>query len=515
MKTGTRVLWTFVALFLILIAVAVVGYLGLVATNAEMGSALDNEVARVEHALHARANILGMRRYEKDVLLNLGNAARADESMAAWLEESTLASGRIEALEVAIAAKAHAEDAAEIHSMRLGYEEYAAGLAKVFAAIRAGAIVDAATAEREISAFESTVRELELKADGVAEEAAADLLLIRGDLDAVVDRSVATMLSIGAGAGLLAVVIGIALARSIVRPLKTTAANLALVADGELGGVTLGSFGNRKDELGDLSRSLDSMVATLSRVVGDIKSSASNVAGGSQQLSASAQQLSQGATEQAAGAEQVSSSVETVSANLRKSAENSRLTETLTRKAALDIEDSARAVLHSVEMVKQIAGKIGIIDEIARQTNLLALNAAIEAARAGEAGKGFAVVAGEVRKLAERSQDAAAEIMALAKENKAVAEAAGSGILAIVPEIRKTADLVQEVTSASDEENSGVARIGEAMVQLDAVIQRNASVAEQMAGMAEELASQASAMSDAMSFFKFTEERVRSLEPAF
>jgi methyl-accepting chemotaxis protein len=212
--------------------------------------------------------------------------------------------------------------------------------------------------------------------------------------------------------------------------------------------------------------------------------------------------MSQGATEQASSAEEVSSSMEEMSSNIRQNADNALQTEKIAKKASSDAEEGGRAVEETVTAMKEIAVKTGIIEEIARQTNLLALNAAIEAARAGEHGKGFAVVASEVRKLAERSQKAAAEIKELSGTSVIIAEKAGEMLGRIVPDIQKTAELVAEISAASSEQNSGAEQINKAILQLDEVIQQNASSSEEMSSMAEELSSQAEQLSESIAFFK-------------
>jgi methyl-accepting chemotaxis protein len=248
--------------------------------------------------------------------------------------------------------------------------------------------------------------------------------------------------------------------------------------------------------------SLKEMVNNLRKVVNDVKNAADNVSKGSTDMSASSTQISQGATEQAASAEEASSSMEQMTSNIMQNAENSKQTEKIAMKAADDAKESGKAVAEAVLAIKEIASKISIIEEIARQTNMLALNAAIEAARAGDHGKGFAVVAAEVRKLAERSQTAAGEIGQLSISSIAVAERAGEALAKIVPDIQKTADLVQEITTASNEQNEGAKQINKAIQQLDSVIQQNAGASEEMASTAEELASQASQMQEVISFFK-------------
>jgi methyl-accepting chemotaxis protein len=259
----------------------------------------------------------------------------------------------------------------------------------------------------------------------------------------------------------------------------------------------------------ELMQSLSAMVARLAQVVQDVKSASDNVAAGSQQMSSSAEEMSQGATEQAAAAEEASSSMEEMSANIRQNADNALQTEKIAVKSAADAKEGGKAVAQTVAAMKEIAGKISIIEEIARQTNLLALNAAIEAARAGEHGKGFAVVASEVRKLAERSQKAAGEISELSSSSVEVAERAGEMLFRMLPDIQRTAELVQEISAASREQDGGAEQINKAIQQLDQVIQQNASAAEEMSATAEELASQSAQLQDTVAFFKVERRETR------
>ena len=266
---------------------------------------------------------------------------------------------------------------------------------------------------------------------------------------------------------------------------------------------------SEKDTLG---KALSAMLEKLNTVVGDVMAASQQVATGSQQLSSTSEELSQGATEQAASAEEASSSVEEMSSNIKQNAENALQTQKIATSAAASAEEGGKAVSETVTAMKAIAGKISIIEEIARQTNLLALNAAIEAARAGEHGKGFAVVASEVRKLAERSQTAAGEIGKLSTSSVEIAERAGEMLAKIVPDIQTTAELVEEISAASKEQTIGAEQISQAIQQLDQVTQQNASVSEEMASTSEELSSQAEHMQSTISFFRLDDRGIGSRE---
>ncbi len=279
--------------------------------------------------------------------------------------------------------------------------------------------------------------------------------------------------------------------------LRATSALADQIADGDL--TVQPKPLSDKDTLG---LALERMVERLRSVVGNALIASDNVSSGGQQLSATAEQVSQGATEQASAAEQASASMEQMAANIKQNADNAAQTEKISRQSSKDAEISGEAVNRAVDAMQTIAQKITIVQEIARQTDLLALNAAVEAARAGEHGRGFAVVASEVRKLAERSQIAATEIGAVSLDTVKAAQSAGDMLAALVPNIRKTAELVSEISAACREQDIGAAQINQAIQQLDQVTQQNASASEQMTATSEELAGQAEELQASIAFFR-------------
>ena len=307
---------------------------------------------------------------------------------------------------------------------------------------------------------------------------------------------------VAASAVLIAVLFAWFITRTITRPINAALGAATRLADGDL---TVKLEVDSRDEVGLLMSAMQNMIARLTQIISEVRNAADNLSNAAGQVSATAQSLSQSSSEQAASVEETTASMEQMSASITQNTDNAKVTDSMAAKAASEAIEGGDAVTRTVDDMKSIAGKIGIIDDIAYQTNLLALNAAIEAARAGEHGKGFAVVAAEVRKLAERSQVAAKEIGDLADSSVKQAEYAGTLLSTMVPNIRKTSGLVQEIAAASTEQSTGVGQINGAMVQLNQATQQNASASEELAATAEELGSQAEQLQQTMTFFRLAE----------
>ena len=324
--------------------------------------------------------------------------------------------------------------------------------------------------------------------------------------DALYASARMTLIATALVALLIAICGAVWVAMLVANGLRQVSAAVTAIAQGDLSNdVAVKS----NDEISDLVETVNSMTARLRDTIGQTTQAAHNVAAGSQQLSSSSEQVSQGATEQAAAAEEASASMEQMAANIKQNADNATQTEKIARQSSQDAEQSGAAVQKAVVAMRTIAEKIGIVQEIARQTDLLALNAAVEAARAGEHGRGFAVVAAEVRKLAERSQTAAAEISGMSSDTVTAATQAGEMLTKLVPDIRRTAELVAEISAACREQDIGAVQINEAIQQLDKVTQQNASASEQISSTSEELASQAEDLQESIAFFRVGQEEPR------
>ncbi len=496
LKIGTRLALAFGLLLLLLVIGSGVGQWGVRSVSATAVHLLQTEATVSQHADRALADILRLRRYEKDIFLNAADPTTVDGYYRKWSESNDRLRAGIAGFEKIAASR---EDTGRVAVIRDTLARYTAGFNKAYALIREGKLKTPDAARAAMAEYDDDIRKMETTAGEFAEEAngqqdAIETLVVGKTRQTAIVLQILSVLGI-----LIGVVASAVITRGIRKPIAGALGELNRIAAGDLS-VRIESAS--RDETGQLLSAMGQMVERLKGVVADVKNASDNVASGSRQLSASSEEMSQGATEQASAAEEASAAMEEMTANVRQNADNAQQTEKIAMKAATDAKAGGQAVSETVAAMKAIAGKISIIGEVARQTNLLALNAAIEAARAGEHGKGFAVVASEVRKLAERCQAAAGEISRLSASSVQVAEQAGEMLSKIVPDIQKTAELVQEITAASKEQERGSEQINKAIQQLDQVIQQNASGSEQMASTAAELSSQAERLQHTMAFFR-------------
>jgi methyl-accepting chemotaxis protein len=495
MKVSTRLALGFGIVTILLIAISAISVMRLETVNASLALVTEDRYPKTILVHDSLERSLDDGRQFRSLLL-AADDAEASQYKKKVADNSAVRLANLSKLEKTLASDKGRSIMKVIMDKRVALEQR---IEPFYALVKA----DRAQAEdylkKEIlpanTAFENSLRDMVALQSQSMEQAGVDG-------EAVYEQTRMLVLALSAAAVLLAVIVGVLITRGLLKLLGGEPGYAAGILQRIAGGDLSMEVITRKNDTTSMMAAVKNMVAKLSQVVTEVNSSAEALAGASEEVSATAQSLSQASSEQAAGVEETSASIEQMTASIAQNTENAKVTDSMATKAAAEAAEGGEAVTSTVSAMKQIAQKIGIIDDIAYQTNLLALNAAIEAARAGEHGKGFAVVAAEVRKLAERSQVAAQEISSVAGSSVELAERAGRLLGQIVPNIRKTSDLVQEITAASEEQSSGVGQINAAVNQLSQTTQQNASSSEELAATAEEMSSQAEQLQQAMSYFK-------------
>lgn len=543
---GKRLVASFGLVLAFVLIVAAAGQWALT-TSADTAS----QVLTVDFGVNSAANdihiaALDLRRFEKDYFINMGDKEKETEYFAKWNDIRQQMDMHLATIEKLGVDDKSRDAVRQIHA---DLAEYTTVFQSIVKRIDAGQIKTTADANKELVPFKDHVHRIEASVATLDDESTKRMDEKKKMIVAVEQSARMTTMLIAGLALIVVFILSVAITRSITRPIATvvgiaeklaegdtdqrvevrgsdeTAQLLAAmqkmidsnatmvaaasnIADGNLG-VTV----TPRSERDTLGQALARMIARLVEIIGEVRSAATSLATAAGQVSSTAQSVSAGNSQQAAAVQETTASLEQMNASIAQNADNSRQTETMAVKGSRDVEESGTAVRETVDAMKAIAEKISIIEEITYQTNLLALNAAIEAARAGEHGRGFAVVATEVRKLAERSQSSSREISALASSSVRVADRSGVLLADLVPSIKRTAELVQDVAAASNEQAAGVAQINQSLAQVDQVTQRNATAAEELAATAEEMAAQAEGLQNLVSFFRIGNEHRAASAP--
>ncbi len=503
MKVRSRMFAAFSAILFLMI---IMGATNVISTGNMADGTIEklNTDARLsEYASRARANVNAMRRYEKDSFINIAQKDKVEGYRKKWDKE--FESGK-EKFDLMMQTAYTDEQKKKFTDMISFLDVYKSGYSDVYNKIIAGTITTTVDANTAIGVYKTAIHALETDTKKYAHEATIKFHAIEGEVKGFEKRAVTITIIVLALALLLTVILSVVLASSIVRQLGGEPHEIAGIMEKISDGFLFIIDQDKNGKHSGIYKSAIDMALNLREIVLEVKASVESFAHSSQEISDSSQSIAEGANSQAANIEEISSSLEEISSTIVQNTANARETNTLSRRAADDVKEGGSVVKEAVESMKLIAERISLIDDIAYQTNLLALNAAIEAARAGEHGRGFSVVAGEVRQLAEKSQAASQEIVKLAERASVSAEKTSLLFEELVPQIMRSADMVGDITTSSEEQDSAVKQINSGMDQLNHISQSSASASEEMASTAESLNSQADTLENVMKFFKMEAE---------